>query len=102
MVLLIIFFEINTLNSLEINNKKNVTGQTGDDGTKCFEIMVPLKYLSNFWITLEMGLINCEIKLILNLSANCVIVSTAVANQGTTLAMTDAKIWSGCNFVNSR
>ena len=31
-----------------------------------FEIMVPLKYLTNFWRTLEMPpLINCEISLIL-------------------------------------
>ena len=27
--------------------------------------MVPLKYLSNFWRTLEMPLINCEVNLIL-------------------------------------
>ena len=27
--------------------------------------MVPLKYLSMFWSTLEMSLINCEINLIL-------------------------------------
>ena len=27
--------------------------------------MVPLKYLSNYWRTLEMPLINCEINLIL-------------------------------------
>ena len=44
--------------------------------------MVPWKYLSHFWRTLEMSLINCEINLILTWSANCVIVSTAVANQG--------------------
>ena len=31
-----------------------MTGQTGDDQTKNVEIMVPLKYLSNFWRTLEM------------------------------------------------
>ena len=43
--------------------------------------MVRLKYLSNFWITLEMPLINCEVELILNWSANCVIISTNVANQ---------------------
>ena len=55
--------------------------------------MVSLKYLSNFWRTLEMGLTNCEIKLILTLSANCVIVPTAVANHGATLAMTDAKLY---------
>ena len=33
-----------------------MTGQTGDDGTKKVEIMVTLKYLSNFWRTLEMHL----------------------------------------------
>ena len=27
---------------------------------KDVEIMVPLKYLSNFWKTLEISLINCE------------------------------------------
>ena len=30
------------------NFKVKITGQTGDDGTKNVEIMVPLKYLSNF------------------------------------------------------
>ena len=40
-----------------------MAGQTGDDGTKNVEIMVPLKYLSNFWRTLEMSLINREINL---------------------------------------
>ena len=47
------------------NFKVKMTGQTGDDGTKNVERMVPLKYLSNFWRTLEMYLINCEISLIL-------------------------------------
>ena len=47
------------------NFKVKMTGQIGDDGTKNVEIMVPLKYLSNFWRTLEMSLINCEINLIL-------------------------------------
>ena len=32
--------------------------------TKDVEIAVPSKYLSNFWRTLEMLLINCEINLI--------------------------------------
>ena len=35
--------------------------------------MVPLKYLSNFWRTLEMPLINCEVNLILTWSSTCVI-----------------------------
>ena len=43
--------------------KQNITGQTGDNGTNNVKIMVPLKYLSNFWGTLEMPWINCEINL---------------------------------------
>ena len=66
------------------NFKVRMTGQTGDNGTKNVEIMVPLKSLSNFWRTLEMPLIKCEIKLILTWSTNCVIVSTNVANQNAT------------------
>ena len=68
-----------------------LTGQTGDDGTKNVEIMVPLKYLSNFWRTLEMPLITCETNLILTWSTNCVIVSTNVANQNATFEITDTK-----------
>ena len=40
------------------NFKEKMTGQTGDNGRKNVEIMVPLKYLNNFWRTLEMPLIN--------------------------------------------
>ena len=46
-----------------------------------------LKYLSNFWRTLEMCLINYEINLIWTCSANCVTVSTDVANQGATFIL---------------
>ena len=55
--------------------------------------MVPLKYLSNFWRTLEMPLINCEVNLILTWSENCVIVSTNVENQNPTFAITDTKLY---------
>ena len=34
------------------NFKTKITGQTSDDGIIIVEIMVPLKYLSNFWRTL--------------------------------------------------
>ena len=40
------------------NFKAKITGQTGNNGTKDVEIMVPQKYLSNFWRTLKMPLIN--------------------------------------------
>ena len=55
--------------------------------------MVPLKYLSNLWRTLEMPLINCEINFILTWSTNCVIVSTNVANQNATFEITDTKLY---------
>ena len=54
--------------------------------------MAPLKYLSNFCITFEMPLINCEINLIFIWSANCVIVYTDVTNQGATFAITEMKL----------
>ena len=55
--------------------------------------MVPLKYLSNFWRTLEMLLINYEVGLILTWSENCVIIYTNVANQTPTFAITEANLY---------
>ena len=73
------FTATNTTDSFKFKTK--ITGQTGDDGRiDNVEIMVPLKYLSNFWRTLEMHLINCEVELILTRSADCVIISTNVAD----------------------
>ena len=62
------------------NFKAKTTGKTNDDDRINVEIMVPLKYLSDFWRTLEMPLINCEVELILNWSANCVIIYINVHN----------------------
>ena len=70
------------------NFKVKFTGQTENNGTKDVEIMVPLKYLSNFWRTLEMPLINCEVNLILTWSSTCVLVATGVQNQSATFAIT--------------
>ena len=51
-----------------------------------------LYYLHNFWRTLEIPLINCEINLILTWSANYIL-SNATANQNTTFATTDTKFY---------
>ena len=86
-----------------VNYNVNIVGFNGDITTDSFnfktkitsqidnnkrmdtvEIMVPLNYLSNFWRTLEMSLINPEINLILTWFANCVIIYTDVANQNPT------------------
>ena len=88
---IIVFDANNTTDSFKF--KAKITGQTGNDGTKDTEIMVPLKYLSNFWKTLEMPLINCEINLILTWSSNCVLTATGVQNQNVTFAITDTKLY---------
>ena len=86
---IIIFSEDNITDSFKF--KAKITGQTGNDGTKDVEIMVPLKYLSNFWRTLEMPLINCEFNLILTWSSRCVLIATNIQNQAATFEITDTK-----------
>ena len=80
--------------------KKKITGQTAannNDGNIAgrgdVEIMVPLKYLSNFWRTLKMPLINCEIELILTLSRDCVIIYTDVNDQVPTFTITETNLY---------
>ena len=54
------------------------------------KIAVPLKYLSNFWRTLLMPLISCEINLILTFPVNCVI---SEGSGVTAFAITDTKLY---------
>ena len=75
------------------NFKVKITGQTRDDGTKNVEIMVPLSYLSVFGRSLEIPLTNCKVNLFLTWCATCVIVSTNIANQNATFAITDTKLY---------
>ena len=70
----------NITQSESFKSKIKITGKTPAAGnTKDVEIIVPLKYLSNFWRTLEMPLINCEVKLILTWSKDSVITNS---NEG--------------------
>ena len=65
------------LRSESFKCRAKITGKTPADGnTKDVEMIVPLKYLSNFWRTLEMPLINCEVNLILTWSKDCVITNS--------------------------
>ena len=85
----------------EITNNANVTNDdnvpsfkykssfitnTDADGTKKgVKIAVPLKYLSNFWWSLEMSLINCKVELSLKWIENFVLPTAAVgANANAT------------------
>ena len=69
--------------------KQKITSQASDP--KDVEIMIPLKYLSDFWRTLEIRLMNCKINLMLTWSANCII--STVVSQATAFAITDAKLY---------
>ena len=61
-------------NSESFKYKTSITGKTANDGnTKEVEFSVSLKHLSNFWKTLDIPLINCEVSLSLTCSKYCVI-----------------------------
>ena len=67
----------NLADSKSFKSQIKITGKTPNDGKeKDTEIMVQLKYLSNFLRTLEMPLINCEVTLILTWSSTCVITNS--------------------------
>ena len=71
-------------------SKIKIRGNTPDDGnSKDVEIIVPLKYLTNFLRTLEIPLINCEVNLILTWSSTCVITNSTGAG---TFEITDTKL----------
>ena len=53
------------------------------------KIDVPLKYLSNFWRSLEMPLINCKVELSLKCYERCIL---TVANSAT-FTITDEKLY---------
>ena len=71
-------------NAPSFKYKANLIGNTENNGTKNgVKIAVPLKYLSNFWRSLEMPLINCKVELSLNWIENCVLTTAANANKTT-------------------
>ena len=81
----------NLADSESFTSKIKITGKTLAAGNeKDVEIMVPLKYLSNFWRALEMPLINCEINLILTWSSTCAITNSTGAR---TFEITDTKLY---------
>ena len=91
----------NDNNAPSFKYKANIIGNTEADRAKNgVRISVPLKYLSNFWRSLEMSLINCKVKLSLKWIENCVLKMAAIgANANATGAdsaifkITDAKLY---------
>ena len=81
----------NLADSKSFKSKVKMTGSTpAGCNTKDVEIIVPLKYLSNFWRTFEMPLINCEVNLILTWSKDCVITNSEGEGK---FAITETKLY---------
>ena len=95
-------------NSESFKNKTSITGNTynlgvgdaGYDANKVgkneTEVVIPLKHLSNFWKTLSIPLINCEIEIVLTWSKNCVLADMTAANNpptGLEFQITDTKLY---------
>ena len=81
------FDNIKVVNSNTFKYKNKITGNTynvdagaqgyvvNKNGTQEVELAIPLKYLGNFWRTLNIPLISCKASLELKWDKNCVITS---------------------------
>ena len=70
---------ISIRNSKSFDYKIKILGSlyAGEDEKEDVTIAIPLKYLGNFWRSLDIPLINCEIILILSWYKECVLVGRA-------------------------
>ena len=84
-------------NAPSFKYKANLIGNTGNNRRKNeVKIAVPWKYLSNFWRSLEMPLMNCKVKLSLKWIENCILTINPNANDNINKAaftITDAKLY---------
>ena len=84
----------NDNNASSFKYKVNIIGNTVADGAnrkkESVKIAVPLKYLNNYWRSLETLLINCKVEILLKWIENCLL-----SNSGTaaTSEITDANIY---------
>ena len=88
--------------------KTNTVGKTPEknDSLTNAKFVIPLKHVSNFWKSLNIPLINCEVELILAWSKNCVLANMTTRNaQGDNpaiVASSGAKFSSSCYFVKRK
>ena len=91
----------NDNNATLFKYKGNLVGNTETNETKKeVKIAIPLKYLSNFWRSLEIPLINCKIELSLKWIKNCVLTSAVIVTNASatgadsaTFKITDPKLY---------
>ena len=86
--------DVTTNGSTSFKYKSSFLGASTAEGAnrkfKDVKIVVPLKYLSNLFMSLEMSLVNCKIHLELSLTYICVMSNIAGA---TTLKITSTKLY---------
>ena len=83
---------LNPAGNARINNPNYIANNSGK---KSIELAIPLKYFCNFWRSLNIPLISCEVSLELKWNKNCVITSIQRAinlDGGNTEALTDATL----------
>ena len=91
-------------NSESFKYKTSIVGKTPEDNDSLtnIKVVIPLKHLSNFWRTLNIPLINCEVELILTWSKTCVLADMTVdadadpgivVPSGATFKITDTKLY---------
>ena len=87
--------ELTTENSQSFKCKAKLLGKKANavnntnSSVKDVKIVIPLTYLSNFWKSLEMALINCKVYLELNWIEDCILSSTEKTAK---FAITEAKL----------
>ena len=95
-----------TSNSESFKYKTSIVGKKTEDNDSLTnaKLVIPLKHLSNFWRSLNIPLINCEVELILTWSKNCVLADMTtrdvegdnpaiVAPSVATFKITDTKLY---------
>ena len=96
MLLQLVYHLLNTNQDL---NSRNVAANANPDiadAHRLFtnaKIVVPLKYLSNFFRSLEMPLINCKIHLELSWTKNCVMSTVGNNDNKKTFKITSTKLY---------
>ena len=83
---------VTTAESTSFEYKSSILGNPAAYGVlKNLKIVVPLRYLSSFWRSLEIPLINCKVHLVLNWTKSCVMYNIAGA---TTFKITSTKLYA--------
>ena len=81
-ILFLLILNLLNITSITGNTSNIGDGEEGYDASKVgeneTEVVIPLKHLSNFWRSLNVPLINCEVELILTWSKNCILADMTV------------------------